>query len=170
MAQRDSRQTRVLVNQFKRAINDQSPYIKYHMCADAAHVWYIVFHHIPGDENEFEGGEYLCKLEAPVDFPFSAPTFEFITPNGVFDTKAKPCIEIGHFHQGSYSATLGMSGFATRILGGLLAWKELVDSGGIAIINTTIEEKKRLAASSVAFNSNCPEYALVCETHAHYSK
>jgi ubiquitin-protein ligase len=146
--------------QFKKALTEKNPYIKYGMSSNCT-VWYILLHNMEGDDGEYVGGEYLCKLVAPEKFPFEPPQFYFLTPNGVYEPNKKVCISIGEFHKDDYARTLGMSGFATELVSGMIGWKYLHDAGGgIAIIKTTPEEKKMLAAKSKEFNQRFTEMSL----------
>ena len=114
-------------------------------------VWYLLFHDIAGDENEYVGGSYLCKLVIPDNFPADPPQFYMLTPNGLYGCDGKVCVSIGEFHANSYPATIGVTGFAEALVSGLIGWKSM--SAGTRLLTTTIEEKKRLATASVAYNA-----------------
>jgi ubiquitin-protein ligase len=112
--------------------------------------WYILLGGFSGNDDEFTGGEYLCRLEAPANFPYEPPHFYFMTPNGVYDLEVKVCISVGEFHKKDYPAVLKMSGFAMQLVSGFIGYAEL--NGGIHLVTTTKEEKQRLAAQSREFN------------------
>jgi ubiquitin-protein ligase len=166
---RDARHCAIMYAQFKRAISTPNEHIKYALASESTPwIWYILIHGIKGADDEFTGGMYLCKMEAPPTFPFNPPAFSLMTPNGVFNVNGKPCIHIGEFHTENYQRTLGMSGFAAQILSSLIGWKDLAE-GSIHVISTTIDAKKNFAAQSAAHNSTLPALKLVEESYANYS-
>jgi ubiquitin-conjugating enzyme E2 J2 len=147
--------------QFKKALEGNSPYIKFAMSKESCCTWYILIHGVEGDEGEYIGGEYLCKLVAPARFPFEPPEFYFMTPNGVYEPNKKVCISIGEFHKDNYASTMGMLGFATELVSGMIGWRFLhAQGGGIAIIETSVEHKKMLAVKSKEFNERFEESKL----------
>lgn len=146
----NSRCIRALNGHFKKAIREPNEWIKFSMDSTNLQRWYIMIHDIPSDDGVFDGGEYIVEMTAPDKFPDKPPSFKFLTPNGVYKLETAPCISIGQYHSDAYPAALGMSGFAKEICNGLICYNEL--GHGIALIKTTNEEKKRLAARSVAYN------------------
>lgn len=160
----DSKFSKRMVMQYKKATKEPNQYVKFAMKSDAEpHIWYILLNNFSGNDGEFEGGEYLVRMEAPMPrpssrkdekdkpgFPFEPPHFYMLTHNGVYGVDTKVCISIGEFHADQYRATLGMSGFADNLVSGLIGWREL--GGGIEIKMTTAKEKSSLAKDSVAWN------------------
>jgi ubiquitin-protein ligase len=162
-----------MVMQYKKATKEPNQYVKFAIkSADEPHIWYILLNNFAGNDEEFEGGEYLVRMEAPQPrpasksgeqdrpgFPFEPPHFYMLTHNGVYGVDKKVCISIGEFHADQYRATLGMSGFADNLVSGLIGWREL--GGGIEIKTTTAKEKAKLAKESVA--SNYEQYPEIME-------
>lgn len=165
----NARQSAIICNQYKKAVSTPNEHIMF-MMSPAIDEWYILLHNIEGDIGEYIGGEYLCKLKFPADFPYKPPEFYFMTPTGIYEINRKVCIHIGEFHSNQYAKTMGASGFANNLVSGLIGWRELEKSGGIGILNTTADEKKILARSSVEYNQKFPEYKMVKDKYAEYSK
>ena len=145
-----------IMQQYNKATRERDEFIKYSISDEEPNVWHILISGFSGNENEFEGGEYLVKMIAPKPgknrqgFPYEPPEFYFMTKNGVYDINTKVCISIGEFHADQYRATLGMAGFAKELVSGMIGWKEL--GSGISILKTTAKDKKKLAEASVGMN------------------
>lgn len=154
----DKRQTAIMMAQFKKATTEPNEHIKFVMSEDNACVWYIRLRNIGGNDDEFVGGEYDCRMVAPIDFPFNPPSFYFLTNNGLYEIETKVCISIGEYHKDDYRAALGMAGFANQLVSGLIGWKEM--GGGINIIKTSVEAKKKFAQAS--HQSNETRHPKIC--------
>lgn len=157
--------TAIMMAQFRKAIAEPNEFIKFAMTNNPSE-WYILLSGISGDEDEFVGGEYLCKVVAPTNFPYEPPHFYFMTPNGVYDINCKVCVSIGEFHKESYPASFGMSGFVNQLVSGLIGWKSL--GNGISLLKTTLAQKKAYAAASMTHNIDMHEYGLVLESFDGY--
>lgn len=116
-----------------------------------ASTWYFVATGISGPEDDFLGGEYIFKVMAGTG-PGVPPTFTFFTPNGLFDTNGiRPCISIGHNYRDAYAARLGLDGFALELVNAMTHTRaELND--GIGFVKSSLEDRKKMAAESAAFN------------------
>jgi len=155
--------------QFKKAVSEPHEWCKYYLDINNKKIWYVLLSGFEGNEGEFEGGEYLVRVELPDDFPSKPPSFYFMTPNGLYKPEEKVCISIGEFHADDYRAALGVFGFCTNLVSGLIGWRSM--GGGINILTTKIKEKKKLAKESVEFNikNNYKHLQLVMESYANYS-
>lgn len=155
--------------QFKKAISEPHEYIKYYIDNNNVKIWYVILSGFDGNEGEFVGGEYLVRVELPEDFPHNPPSFYFMTPNGLYKPEEKVCISIGEFHKADYRAALGVSGFCTNLVSGLIGWRSM--GGGINILNTKIKQKKELAMESKEYNAinNSSIMELVLNSYAEYS-
>lgn len=116
-------------------------------------VWYIILN-MCGLMNQICGGEFLGQLEmSPTGgkyFPLSPPYFHVCTPNGTFEDNKQPCVSIGQYHSNNSQPMLGISGFIREIANGM-AFSDYL-GGGINVTKTTLEEKKKFAANSRAYN------------------
>ncbi len=155
--------------QYRDAIKTPQEFLKFHMCEHNVRIWYVLLSNITGDENEYIGGEYIVRIELPGDFPENPPHFYFLTPQGLYGLDKEVCISIGRFHPDNYRAVLGVKGFCNNLVSGLIGWRDIND--GIRILNTSVEEKKALAAASREYNrthySNI--LALIESSYAAYS-
>ena len=120
--------------------------------------WYV---RISGIAKPYLGGEFIFCLVAPTEYPQKPPSLSCLTPNGVYDPRAKRiCISVGEFHTNDkpgkdgahgWRPSLGMHGFALQVANGLIFHEEL--GHGIGIIQTTDREKCSLAVASREYNA-----------------
>lgn len=147
-----------------------SEYVKFHM-TDKFDEWYILMHNLSGKNNEFVGGEYLASIKLPSEFPFKPPTFQILTPNGVYGTDGPVCISIGEFHADKYNAAAGVRGFCEELVNGIICWDLL--GGGIRIIakQNTLKQKREMAKASRKYNedNHANILQLINESYANYS-
>lgn len=125
--------------------------------------WYVLYHDIG---YPYEGGEFLMKLVAPSDYPFNPPSFSFMTPTNRFETNAKPCVSMGHYHSDNWSPRTGMYGFAIQIFYSLkMPMTDL--GGGIGILTPDKQSdilKHECAAKSISYNiSHYPDIIKLFE-------
>lgn len=116
-------------------------------------VWFVILN-MCGLDDQICGGEYIGQLEmSPTGgkyFPLAPPYFHVCTPNGTFGTDKQPCINIGQYHSNEFDGRLGIFGFIREIANGM-AFSDYL-GGGINVIKTPLEEKKKIAAGSRAYN------------------
>jgi len=134
----------------KNKLKTPDEILDFRINGDNLTVWYAKITHLIGENDEFADGEYLVKVTATDDFPVKPPDFQFLTPNGVYESHKRVCIDIGSYHTENYPATLGMVGFTKMLVSGLVDYAHL--GHGINLIKTTVEEKKRLASKSREYN------------------
>ena len=68
-----SRFTAIMAAQYRKATSEPNEYIKFALKSDTEpNIWYILLSGFDGDEDEFRGGEYLVRMEAPPKFPASS--------------------------------------------------------------------------------------------------
>lgn len=134
------RYTKMMMAMFKKATaTPEYDFVKFAMDPEKSNTWYVIFCNFSGNKDEFVGGEYLVRIEAPSEFPYKAPSFYFMNETGVYGVETKVCISIGEFHPENMQAALGMTGFIRELVNGLIGWEEL--GGGIAITKTPVETK-----------------------------
>lgn len=142
--------TKILNAQFKKACKEPVEHIKFYMSPEDCKTWYVLLHHLGGDNNEYDGGEYLVRMQLPEDFPFSPPSFYFMTHNGLYSYEKKVCISIGEYHKDEYRASLGVLGFTKNLISGMIGWKDM--GAGINLLKPKEQDLRKHATESVAFN------------------
>jgi hypothetical protein len=170
----DMVRTKCIIAQFANATKYKSDAIKFAMDPDNINIWYFMLYDISGTEEEYVDGEYLFRLYiaegAGKTWLAKPPRIIALTPNGVYGVNGKFCVGNGEFHRGEKAASEGPGEFAGSIYSGLIGWKEL--GGGINIINTTIDEKRKLAKLSKEYNKkNYPGIlSMISFSYDDYSK
>ncbi len=144
------RQAAIVAGQYKLAVKQPDVYLKFAMDEKDYNKWYILLSGFDGDEGEYTGGEYLVRIKLPADFPYSPPEFYFMTEQGLYGTETKVCISIGEYHKADARAALKVDGFCNQLISGLIGWRDM--GGGIQILQTSVEQKKRYAAKSREYN------------------
>lgn len=165
-----NRQNAIMRKQYSLATENPHPYLKFYMDEANSTRWYVLISGCVGRENEFEGGEYLVRIEVPPKYPLDPPHFYFMTPQGLYGTETKVCVSIGEYHKENYRAVLGIVGFCENLVSGLIGWESL--GHGIAILNTNMAEKKKLAAASREYNTRNNQQFIdkINSAFADYSK
>jgi ubiquitin-conjugating enzyme E2 J2 len=104
-------------------------------------------------DSPYTGGEYLGRIRFAKDYPFKAPDFEMITPNGRFETNTKICLSYSSFHQETWNPSWNVQ----SMIQGLISFMA-EESQAIATIKKSESERKKLAEKSRAFNLELPYY------------
>lgn len=99
------------------------------------------------DEEPFKGGEYIVHIQVSNGYPFKAPVYRMLTPNGRFEADKTICNDFSHYHQNTYPATVSLSTLVTMLVRHLQS-----DDPGIGAIKTSFEHKQILAKKSVEYN------------------
>lgn len=119
--------------------------------------WYFVVYNIGESEEAFKGGYYLGKVTISKEYPFKAPTFMMITENGRFKPKTTLCTTFSHYHPEEWCPEWTIKGCLIGLISFMTDFSNeaSIHVGGMA---TSIEEKKRLAAISLAENKKNPTF------------
>lgn len=160
-----------IMSHFDKATREPCENLKFAMKSDnEPDVWFLLFENIAGNEDEYKGGQYLMRMEFPIDYPWGPPQFWFMTPQGLCEINKISCISIGEFHKKDYLPVLGAIGFARQIISGIVGWREIGD--GINLIKTTVEQKKMFARVSAKYNAKKhPEIIkLINDSFENYSQ
>lgn len=146
-----ARSAKIALAHFKKATKEPVEQLKFYIDPDDVKKFYVMIHHAGGNDDEYQDGEYIARIELPEDFPFSPPSFYFMTPTGLYAVEKKVCISIGEYHKDEYRAALGLLGFTKELLNGLIGWKEM--GGGINLAKPKIADLRSCAESSVEYNT-----------------
>ncbi len=139
---------------FKNIIKEKHDHIKVAL-GDSIDTWYIMYHNLGG---ALEGAELIFKLKAQENYPYDAPIFNALTPNGICNVNVPVCIDIGHYHKENMVATLGMAGFVNILLGLLTQSvvetnKSLTQINGLNFVTgMNLVDIRKYASASVQYN------------------
>ncbi len=174
----DSKTVLRILAQFKKLIREENPYLKAAYDEENIFVWYAILSNFSGNDNEYcyevteNGekrtvyGEYLFLIVLPDNFPYAPPRFLAKTPNGMYKTNDKCCINIGEYHSSSHRANLGVGGFLMEIVNGFIGWKQMGGGINLNVDLSSVEEKKKCARESRQFNrENFSEVINYINTH-----
>ncbi|KAJ8600574.1 hypothetical protein CTAYLR_008187 [Chrysophaeum taylorii] len=98
-------------------------------------------------DTPYEGGFYHGKLKFPTEYPLRPPAVLMMTPSGRFKTNRRLCLSMSDFHPESWNPMWSVS----TILTGLYSFM-LENHPTLGSIDATHEQRRRLAAQSLAFN------------------
>jgi ubiquitin-conjugating enzyme E2 J2 len=107
--------------------------------------WHFVLEGAKG--TDFEGGIYHGKLVFPPNYPFKPPSISIFTPNGRFAINTKLCLSITDFHPESWNPMWSVGTILTGLLSFMYDTQPTTGS-----INTSKQEKQRLARESLSYN------------------
>ena len=140
--------------QMQKIIDEDNPYFTAIYDESNFFEWYFIVANL---DVPYIDGEYIFKLTAKYDFPHSPPTFEALTPNGMFEIGGPICMSMGEYHARDYSSAqygwrpvLGMSGFIKEVISLMVGCDN--DIKGIRINNQSPEQKMALARKSAEYN------------------
>jgi ubiquitin-protein ligase len=111
--------------------------------------WYILYSNI--DDERFKDGQYILHIKLHEGYPFKAPEFKWLTPNGRFEIATKICYNISTYHEAEWNPLWRMRTIIIGILSMLLD----NNTNGIGhIMNTNLEKFKKYASESKEYNKS----------------
>jgi ubiquitin-protein ligase len=109
-------------------------------------VWYFL---VKGPEfSDFKDGYYLGKIMHSPEYPFKAPDFMMLTPNGRFTNNKKICLSNSSYHSNEWSAMWNIKSILTGFLSIMLDDVE----NGISHIHDSKQSREIMAKNSVEYN------------------
>lgn len=109
--------------------------------------WYFIIKGPP--DSHYTGGMYIGKIMHNPEYPFKAPDFMMLTPNGRFEINKKICLTNSGYHSESWSAMWNIS----TILLGFISIMADDSTSGISHIKRSEAERQALAKGSMEFNN-----------------
>ena len=111
--------------------------------------WFVLIQ--GAHDTPYERGWYVMKIKFKPTYPFAAPAVSVLTPNGRFAENQSICMSMTEWHQESWNPAWSSQAIVTGFISFMSA--NAHTGGGV---RTTDEEKKRLAAASLAWNAAQP--------------
>jgi ubiquitin-protein ligase len=109
-------------------------------------IWYFL---VKGpDDTQYKGGLYIGKIMHNPEYPFKAPDFMMLTPNGRFDIGKKICLTNSGYHSESWSAMWNIR----SILLGFMSIMTSDNTTGISHIKRSASERAKMAKNSAQYN------------------
>ena len=72
-----------IMKEIKEVSTDPEKYFKIYVSEENIMDWYIMYYNI--DDPRFKDGQYILHIKLPEGYPFQAPDFRWLTPNGRFE-------------------------------------------------------------------------------------
>ncbi|KAL6761994.1 hypothetical protein V8C86DRAFT_2527320 [Haematococcus lacustris] len=140
-----------LQKEYKSLLKEPVPHITAHPSPNNLLEWHFV---LEGDStSEFKDGVYHGKIAFPPEYPFKPPSLSLYTPNGRFATNTKLCLSMTDFHPESWNPMWSVGTILTGLLSFMNDTQRTTGS-----IDSSKEEKVKLAAQSLAFNMKSPMF------------
>jgi ubiquitin-protein ligase len=111
--------------------------------------WYILYSNL--DDMRFKDGEYILHIKLHEGYPFKAPEFKWLTPNGRFEIAIKICYNISTYHEAEWNPLWRMRTIIVGIMSMLLDTNTI----GIGhIMNTQLTTFTNFASKSKDYNKD----------------
>ncbi|CAL4086118.1 unnamed protein product, partial [Meganyctiphanes norvegica] len=141
-----------LKKDYKTLKREPVPYVVTEPLEDNILEWHYV---VQGPEDSpYHGGYYHGKLVFPDNFPFKPPEIQMFTPSGRFETNTAICLSMSSFHPESWNPSWTVG----TILTGLLSFMMEDAAGAVGTVQSSEEEKKRMARQSLNYNLNNTQF------------
>ena len=140
-----------LRKELKAFMRDPPPYLSVAVNDQNFFLWSYLLEGPPN--TPYEGGWYWGRLKFPPEYPFKPPSILMVTPSGRFRPNTRLCLSMSDYHPESWNPSWSLS----TVLTGLCSF--MVDSTPTTgAVETTTEEKLRLAGASLAWNKAQEEF------------
>lgn len=114
---------------------------------------YWLFTFVGDDDTPYKGGLYMGNISFPVNYPFSPPNIQLMTPNGRFQIHKGICMSITAHHPETWNPALGVRSLLISFISFFYDNNPTLGS-----IITTYDHKLNLAIDSNEYTKNMPEY------------
>ncbi|KAJ3344807.1 Ubiquitin-conjugating enzyme E2 J2 [Entophlyctis luteolus] len=94
------------------------------------------------DDSPYKGGMYWGKLIFPIEYPFSPPSIQMITPSGRFKPSVRLCFSMSDYHPETWCAAWNVG----TILKGLLSF--------MVRLNVVCEKRTGLTSKTAGRDAN----------------
>jgi ubiquitin-conjugating enzyme E2 J2 len=116
--------------------------------------WHFVIHDLTEEQSpSFCGGIYHGKLVFSPQYPYKPPSIYMCTPNGRFQINQRICTSMSDFHPELWRPLWSVRSILIGLLSFFLDEKEPQTFGSV---QTSIEEKRRFAITSMQYNMKNP--------------
>ena len=102
------------------------------------------------DDYERMSGNYIMKITFPETYPFNAPSFQFLTPNGKFEINSNICLSNSSYHNETWSPLWGID----QIIMGTISMFYEKNTSGIGHIKYDQQQITKLAKQSDDYNKS----------------
>lgn len=137
-------------SELKKFREDPPPFVrKVHVDDKNCHQFHFL---VDGPSaSPFEGGEYVLNMVIPAEYPFAAPRFKMLTPNGRFAPGSWICISgASSHHPENWSPSQNFCSLLVSIISFMLDENAGHHVGSVA---STAQHKQHLAGESRLFNT-----------------
>jgi len=139
--------TQRIIKEISDIKNKPDKNFKIHVSETNIMDWYILYSNL--DDERFKDGEYILHIKLHEGYPFKAPEFKWLTPNGRFEIAIKICYNISTYHEAEWNPLWRMN---TIIIGIMSMLLDKVTGGIGHIQGTTLDQYKSFASKSKDYN------------------
>lgn len=122
-------------------------------------IWYFVVYDLK--DTPYQNGFYFGKILLPEEYPFKAPDFIFLTPNGRFEVNKKICTSFSAYHPESYTTAWNILTMMEGLISFMTDEVDESNNSSIGSIFTPITVRKTLAINSMSWNKTNKDFMSV---------
>eukprot|EP00727_Mastigamoeba_balamuthi_P012975 m51a1_g830 putative ubiquitin-conjugating enzyme 34 isoform 1 (169) ;mRNA; f:734069-734693 len=105
------------------------------------------------EDTPYAGGVYYGRVQFKPNYPHAPPAIFMSTPSGRFKPETRLCLSMSDYHPETWTPAWSVSSILLGLLSFML--ENTVTAGSI---ETSVEDKRALAASSLEFNKSLPKF------------